>query len=706
MFAALGRFAVRRRWWVVAGALVFGVFAGIWGTGAFGALAGGAGFDDPTSASTRADRLLDGPLGRSAPDVVVLYENTHRTVDDPRFADPLRTRLARLPRTDLTRVESYWTHSSPDFVSSDRHATYVALHLAGRTDQDRVAAYERVRPTLTVPGLTVRFGGVTAMTQQVNAQVGRDIGLAEAVSLPLLILLMVLVFRSAVAASLPLALGGVVALGSFVVLRLVTTVAPVSTFAINVITMLGLGLAIDYGLLLVSRFREELAAGYDVDEAVERTVATAGRTVAFSGLIVALSLASLLVFPSQILRSMGYASAAVVVFAVLGSLTLLPALLRLLGRRVNALRVPLPSLRPASPGRWYRVAKAAMRRPLLTTVALVAVLLALGLPALGTNWARPGEWVLPSGADARAVTQQLDTRFAANPTKVVTVVVEGDTDTAHLTAYAERLGAVPGVSAARVSGRHADLARLTLSYRMDPQSRSAATMVRAIRAVPSPPGTGSLATGMPASRVDIVAMIGANLPWMGLAVLLISFVVLFLAFRSVVLPLKAAVLNLLSLAAAFGAIKLIFQDGHLSGLLGFVPIGAVDANFPVLVAAIAFGLSVDYEVFLLSRIREHRLAGHDLTESIAVGTQRTAGIITSAALLFVFVGIGFVTSQITFMKMIGVGLVIAVVVDATVVRGLLVPASMRLLGRAAWWAPAPLSRLFRRRTPEPVAAVD
>ncbi|MEV7802340.1 MMPL family transporter [Microbispora sp. NPDC088329] len=719
MFGALGRFAARHRRPILLGALLFTVVAGVWGAGVFGRLGGGAGFDDPGSPSSHADRLLAGPLGRHTADVVVLYESDRLTVDDPAFAGPVRRALDAVPRQDVARLESYWSTGSPGFVSHDRHATYVTVQFRSPDDQERVRALRGIRDKFATEGLTVRFGGLTAMTDQVNGTIARDIGLAEAISVPILLILLAVVFRSLLAAALPLAVGVVAALGTMAVLRLVTLVTDVSTFAIQVVTMLGLGLAIDYALLAVTRFREEIGRGASAETAVERTTATAGRTIAFSGAVVALSFAGLAVFPSRFLQSMAYAGVATVVLAVLTSLTVLPALLAAIGRRAGGKglgrragqrgfgRRTGSAGSTASGERWYRLAHAVMRRPLASALAVVAVLVALGLPFLGVNWARPGDWVLPSAADARVVTRELAERFAADPAKVVTAVVESPRtlDRAVLDGYAARLDAVPGVEGASVTGTTGTLARITLGYAMDPMSREAVRMVAGLRAVPPPAGAAAAFTGMPASRVDIVDMIVSRLPWMALFVAVVSLALMFLAFGSVILPIKAVLLNLLSLSASFGAIKLIFQDGRLAGLLGVEPVGAVDVNFPVLIVAIAFGLAMDYEMFLLSRVREEHERGAGPEEAMARGLARTAGVVTSAALLVAVSVAGFAFSNVTIMKVIGVGLVIAVAVDATIVRGLLVPATMRLLGERAWWAPRPLARWWRRHgLPEHAAA--
>ncbi|GII54086.1 membrane protein [Planotetraspora thailandica] len=695
MFATLGRFAGRRRRWIMVGTLVLVAFSAVWGTGVFSRLGGGAGFDDPGSPSAHADRVLAGPLGRHANDLVVLYESDRLTVDDPAFSGPVQRALESVPRDDVTRLDSYWSTGSPGFVAKDRHATYVTVQLRSADDQERVQQLRRIQGDFAAEGLTVRFGGTTAMTDQVNRMTLRDLAIAEAVSIPVLLILLIVIFRSVRAAAIPLIIGITAALGSLALLRFVTFFTDISTFAIQVVTILGLGLAIDYALLAVTRFREELSAGATVEAAVERTMATAGRTIVFSGAVVAVSFSGLTLFPSRFLLSMGYAGAGTVIVAVLASLTVLPAILTSMGTRLKTARS-----RTADPlaGRWYRVAHAVMRRPLRNTVGIVVVLAALGLPFLGVNWARPGDWVLPPSADARVVTQELAARFAADPGKLLTAVVEspGPADLATLDAYAARLDAVPGVEGAAVTGAAGRQARITLGYSMDPMSRDARRMVEDLRAVPAPAGGTASFTGMPASRVDIVNMVTSRMPWMALFAAVVSFAVLFLAFGSVVLPLKSVVLNLLSLAAAFGAIKLIFQDGLLDGLLGLQAVGAVDVNFPVLIVAIAFGLAMDYEVFLLSRVREEYDRTGDVAEATAVGLQRTAHVITSAALLVAIVVGGFALSGIVFMKMAGIGLVVAVAVDAVVVRGLLVPATMRLLGRWAWWAPGPLARWWRR----------
>ncbi|MDH2428324.1 MMPL family transporter [Sphaerisporangium sp. TRM90804] len=705
MFTTIGRFMVRRRLWVFAGAVLFVVLGGVWGSGAGGVLGGGAGLDNPHGESAEANRLLAGTLGRHVADVVVVYEGAGLTVDDPSFRRQVEQAAARVPEDAYTWMRTYWSTGSADHVSADRRKTYVSLQLPGTTEEEQAAVYERIRGPLDAPGLTERFGGLAAVGQQFNEISNRDLARAELLSFPLLIILLLLVFRGVVAAALPLAVAVVVAVGSLSVLRVVGGLVDLSTAAINVVVILGLGLATDYALLIVNRFREELAAGRDVEDAVVRATATAGRTVAISGVTVAVTLGGLLVFPSRFLTSLAYAGVSVVLFAVVSALTLLPALLRVTGRRVDSLRIalPRPRRRGAAEGDgWYRTAHAVMRRPVTAALGITALLVALGLPLLGAVWSRPAEWALPADTDSVVVTRQLAEEFPLDPTKVISVVVRmpGEAGTprarAALEEFAGRLGRVAGVDRAEVTGTRGDLARISLGYSMSPYGQEARDVVAKLRAEPPPAGATAMFANRPAAIADMLTMIGDGLPWMLLIVSVVTFVVLFLAFGSVTLPIKTVVMNLLSLSAAFGAMVLIFQDGVLSGPLGFQAPGFLDANMPVMIAAISFGLAMDYEVFMLARIREHYLRSGDPVESVAFGVRHTARIITAAALLLGVVVGAFAVTGVTVLKMIGVGVVIALLVDVTIVRGLLVPATMRLLGHRAWWAPAPLARWWRR----------
>ena len=539
----------------------------------------------------------------------------------------------------------------------------------------------------------------------INKEVKSDIGRAEAISLPVLLVLLLVIFGSLAAASLPLAIGGIGILGSFAALRLLTLVTGVSIYSINITTILGLGLAIDYGLFMVSRFREELHRQPTTEDAVAATVATAGRTIAVSGVTVAVALAGLMLFPETFLRSMGYGGVATVLVDMLAALTVLPALLAVLGPRVNALRVRRAAARPArgeQSGAWYRLASSVMRRPAVYAVVIVVALLALAAPFRHITWGGTDARSLPAGAPARVVAEALNQDFPGNPASPIEVLTRLDgpvtapAQRAALAAYQQRLAHVPGVSAAQITGLRGDTARLDLRYAADPSSVTARQLVTAVRAVPAPAGSHVYVGGVTAQLVDELASLGHTLPWMALVICLATFVLLFLAFGSVVLPVKAILMNALSLSATFGVIVWIFQEGHLSGLLQFTPTGSIDPAMPILLLAIVFGLSMDYEVFLLSRIRERYDVTGDNAGAIASGLQRTGGLITSLALMLVIVVGAFSASGITFIKLLGVGMIVALIVDATIVRVLLVPATMRLLGRANWWAPGPLGRVYRR----------
>ncbi len=737
MFETWGRTAYRRRWLVLAIALAGVVIAAVWGTRVFGALKSSGGFTAPDSQSQRASDLAASTFGRDDADVVVLYRSATLTVNDPRYRAAVMGALASLPAGTVTSESTYWSTGAARFVSADHRATYAVLQLAGADDAARIKSYDAISGHLGAAGsrgmtghgglgcpqgapchpglaLQTQTGGTITTEKSINKQVTADIGRAEGLSMPVLLILLLVIFGGLAAASLPLAIGGIAILGSFAALRLLTLVTDVSVYSINITTILGLGLAIDYGLFMVGRFREELRRQATVEDAVARTVATAGRTVAVSGVTVAVALASLMLFPEMFLRSMGYGGVATVAVDLLAALTVMPALLAVLGHRVNALRVRRSVRRPAADSRggaWYRIAGSVMRRPVVYVVVIVAGLVTLGAPFLSVSWGGTDARVLSASAQPRQVTEALNRDFPANATSPIEAMVvlprpagpatagtasTGGAGQAVLTAYAGRLAAVPGVTSVQLTGVRGNVARFDLGYQPDPRSTQARDIAARVRAVPAPPGATVYIGGVTAQLVDLLHSLGQTLPWMALVVGLATFVLLFLAFGSVVLPIKAIVMNALSLSATFGGVVWIFQWGHLSGLLGFTPTGTIDPSMPILMLAIIFGLSMDYEVFLLSRIRERYDVTGDNTAAIAGGLQRTGGVITSAALLLVVVVGAFSASGITFIKLMGVGMIIALVVDATVVRVLLVPATMRLLGRANWWAPRPLRRLYAR----------
>jgi RND superfamily putative drug exporter len=699
--------------------VLFAVAAGVWGTGVFGKLTAGNTFTPPGSQSNRESAIADSVFGRNATDAVVLFNSPAKTVADPAYRQAVTSYLAALPAKDVTRVATYWTSGQHALVSADGHSTYAVLQLAGATDPDREDTYKAIKadfPTTAGDGITARVGGTTPTEVAINSEVSANIARAEGISFPVLMILLILIFGGVVAASAPLAIGGLAILGSFSVLRLLTMVTPVSIYSVNITTIIGLGLGIDYGLFIVTRFREELRKQPTVEQAVVRTVATAGRTVLVSGVTVALALSSLMLFPAVFLRSMGYGGVATVAVDVIAALTVLPALLAALGPRINALAVrkslrnggtaAAAQVKPETDGVWYRLARRVMRRPLAYVMVIVVVLLALGTPFLRISWGGVDARVLPANSTVRQVSESLTSEFPANSTAPIEILVTGAGSQASVAAYSHQVAAVSGVTGVQLTGAQGGTTRLDAIYTSRPDSPQARGIVAKIRALAPPPHATVLVGGATAVLVDELASLSATLPWMGLFVALTTFVLLFLAFGSVVLPLKAIVMNVLSLSATLGVIVWVFQWGHLSGPLQFTATGGIDPTMPILLLAIVFGLSMDYEVFLLSRIRERYDETGDNNAAVAIGLQRTGGLITSLALLLIIVVGLFSASGITFIKLLGVGMIVALVVDATIVRILLVPATMRLLGRANWWAPKPLRGLYARYGIKEESATD
>jgi uncharacterized membrane protein YdfJ with MMPL/SSD domain len=677
MFRWWGKAVVRLRWGVLAAALALVVAGATWGAGVFGALTGG-GYDDPNSQSNRAARGIAEQLGQREPDLLVLWTS-------PAAGDPVAAAAGAIDRIraspDVAQVEN-----GP--VSTDRRSTYAAVHLRAADEDDKIAAYHRIEPVFAVPGLTTRVGGWVALTDQVNTQTERDIARAEIFSLPVLFLLLVLIFRGLIAALSPLVIGGIAILGAFVAVRALTYLTDISIFAINVITLLGLGMAVDYSLFVVSRFREELAAGRDVGAAVGVTMATAGRTVLVSGLTIVLALSSLLIFPQPFLGGMAIGGMAAVLVAMLAALTVLPAALSLLGHRIDRLRIPLPRARHPGAG-WARIAHSVMRRPVLYVAGVLVVLGAFAAPFVRAEFGGVDERVLPAGSPARDVGERLARDFPGGGVDPVTVLVTGAP--AQAGELAGRIAALPDVTSTTVTGP-----LITVHYPAALTGAEARDLVSRIRELPPPAGAEVLVGGRPAVDLDLLESLAGRLPWMALIMATATMLLLFLAFGSVLLPVKAVLMNLVSIGASFGVVVWIFQDGHLEGPLGFESTGFIEPSNMILVLAVLFGLATDYEVFLLSRVREEWDATGDNTAAVATGLQRTGGIITAAAVLLITVVVGFATGGLTVIKTVGVGMIVAIIVDATLVRALLVPATMRLLGRWNWWAPAPLARFHAR----------
>jgi uncharacterized membrane protein YdfJ with MMPL/SSD domain len=706
MLNTWSRFVAHRAGLVVSLGLVIVAAAAVFGIGVFGSLSNG-GFDDPATDSARELAAEQDNFRSHDSDVVAIYSSPDLTVDDTAFQNAVEDTVSGYPASAVERVVTYYDTPSPSLVSDDNHATRVIITLTGADQDAKATSWDEIEPSLGADGLTTNVGGQWAVFGDVNDTVTEDIARAESLSMPIVFILCLLIFGSVVSAFMPSLVGAIAVFGAFAVVRLLTMFTDVSVFAINVITLIGMGLAIDYALFVVSRFREELAKQpgtdkSDVRAAVQTTMLTAGRTVLFSGLTVAVALASLLIFPQNFLRSMGLGGMAAVLVAMLAALTVLPAVLTLLGPRIEAGRMPWrrrsrTTLVTDTDGAWARLAHSVMRRPIAYLVVIVVLLLALGAPFLGAKWGSVDERVLPPDAPSRVAADILADDFGGE-TSTANIMVVGADQTA-VSAYGRQLAAVNGVTDVQpldqtTSGEPATLLQVT--WPGNSQSQESQQIVEQLRGIEVAGGATALVGGASAQAVDLIDSIGAHLPWMALIVVVVMLVLLFLAFGSVVLPIKAVVMNTISLTASFGIVTWIFQDGHLSDLLGFTSPGYLDVTQPILMLAILFGLSMDYEVFLLSRVREEWDRTHDNTAAVAVGLQRSGRIITSAALLLAVVIGGFATSSIVFMKMIGVGMLVAVLLDATVVRALLVPATMRLLGDANWWAPGPLLRWWER----------
>ena len=721
-FAALGRFVIRARWWILGAALVFFVAAGGYGIDVASRLSSG-GFSDPGSASAKASDYLTKTLGSGTPNVVVLVSpKAGSTVDDPTVVAAgvaLTQELAAQPGVD--QAVSYWMlGNAPPLRSATGSSALVLAQTSGDDEEVRQeVAVLTEKFSRDGDVVVTRVGGVSEAFREVTTTIEKDLRKAELLALPFTLLVLLFVFRSVVSAVLPLIVGALSIVGTMTVLKLLAGTTTVSIFALNLTTALGLGLAIDYSLLLVSRLREERAQGHSPHDAVVRTVVTAGRAVVFSGFTVAVSLGALLVFPVPFLRSFAYAGIGVVAMAVIAAVIVLPAMLAALGDRVNSLALHGRHLkesagRPPEQSRWYRMAQFVMRRPVTIGVVLISLLLFVGTPILRLATGTADDRVLPSNAEARQVGDSLRTDYSSKDIAALAVVFpEGSPDDAALEAYAITLSNTEGVSRVdTATGVYVQGTKLTDAplivdrYRtaagpwvsvvpsVEPLSPAGEKLTGDVRAVVAP--VPALVGGTAPQLVDMKAAVVARLPWAVAVIALATFVLLFLSFGSVLVPIKALVLNTLSLSATFGAMVWIFQDGHFSGLLHFTPTGTLELTIPILMFCIAFGLSMDYEVFLLSRIKEERDRSGDNDRAVAVGLARTGRIITAAAATISIVFLALATSSISLIKLFGIGLTIAVLVDATLVRATLVPAFMKLAGDANWWAPRWMKRIYER----------
>ncbi|CAN5455127.1 MMPL family transporter [soil metagenome] len=724
--------AAPRRVLIFAGLLM--VAAAIFGVPVAKSLSAG-GFQDPTAQSSRATQLLTNTFGQS--DVQLIFLLT--------APDGVRGSEARAAALDIADylenapyvvgIVSAWTApppAAPELISEDGRSGLIVANIAGG-EKDAPTRATRLVDEISAtvqpshPDVTVQAGGSAMVYSQINSQTQRDMLVMESIAVPLSFAVLVWVFGGLLAAALPVVVGGLAIVGSMAVLRLIALVTDVSIFALSLSTALGLALAIDYTLLIVSRFRDEVADGTARDQALIRTMTTAGRTVGFSATTVALSVAAMGLFPMYFLKSFAYAGVATVVLCALAALVVTPAAIVLMGDRLDSLDVRRgirrlrgradPAPKSARELFWYRWTKSVMRRAVPIGLAASAVLIVAGLPFLGITWGFPDDRVLPASSSAHQVGDRMRDGFTDNSATAVTIVMPdaAGVTPADFERYAAALSAVPDVVAvSTTTGTFAGgskigppsapaavvdgSAYLTVGTNAPLFSDASESQLDRLHAVGTPGERPVEFTGMAQVNRDSVDSITSRLPLVLTVIAAVTFVLLFLLTGSVILPLKALVLNLLSLTATFGALVWVFQDGHL-GALGTTPTGTLVANMPVLLFCIAFGLSMDYEVFLISRIREFWLTQDnrdDTSESVALGLARTGRVVTAAALVMSISFAAMIAAEVSFMRMFGLGLTLAILVDATLVRMVLVPAFMAVLGRWNWWAPAPLARLHSR----------
>jgi uncharacterized membrane protein YdfJ with MMPL/SSD domain len=697
MLNALANLATRHSRTVIVTAVLASVAAGAFGAGVADRL-DPYGADDPATESVQADDRLEG-AGFSELGLIALVSGVD--VSSPATKRRVEALASRFSRDHAVGgVNDYYSSGSQSFVSRDGRSTYLAVELKPSDDKARQDAAERLDDRFDGTR-HVTLGGPALASEQVNQKTESDLRRAEMIAFPLLFLLSLLFFRGLVASLLPPLIGGLAIIGTFVMLRVASELTSVSIFALNVVTGLGLGLAIDYSLFMVSRYREEIARSGPGAEAMRRTMATAGRTILFSSLTVAAALASLLVFPQRFLYSMGLGGSIVALIASGLALVVLPAILALLGTRVNSLAPSFLQRRAerdastTEAGFWYRLSRLVMRRPAPIAAASAALLIALGIPFLGIKFTSVDASVLPTSASARQVDEALTTEFPPHRDSPIRLAVR-DADRAQLAKMSERVRRIPGVATVNppqpLGDRVSEIDVVSRYGAFNDRSEDIVTAVRDL-----PPAVGDVeVTGATAHFVDTQSSLADHLPAVLAIVAVATFVVLFLFTGSVVLPLKALLMNVLTISAVFGILVLVFQDGRLEGLLSYTSHGAIEQTMPPFLFAVAFGLSTDYGVFLLSRIKEARDGGASDSEAVAVGLERTGRIVTAAALLFAVAIGAFVTSQIVFIKELGLGTALAVLIDASIVRALLVPSLMELLGRWNWWAPPPLRRLHAR----------
>jgi len=711
-FMRFGAAIVRFRWPVLIGYLVAMVAFGVLGVQVFGAMKS-EGFNDPASESSRVASMLAEDFGTREPAAILAIQTPVDVDVDAAAATTLLKQVGATP--GVSEVVSYWsTGGATAFKGTDSRTGQALVFAVDGADLAELGS----RITSEFAGeqgdlVVYAFGG-KIVGNAFNDTITADLARAESIAVPVTALLLLFVFGSVVAAGLPFLVAGGTILGSFLVLFLVSRATEVSVFALNLVTGLGLALGIDYALLIINRFREELARGKSVPDAVAATVGSAGRTVFVSGITVAVALASLLIFPQYFLRSFAYAGIAVSLLAILGALTAIPALLAILGPRVNKLKVRRGDLAPKEDGGWARLARFVMRRPWPVLIGTIALLLVIAAPALNAVFGQVDERALPPSHPVAQAGELLREQFPGNEGSPYQIVLLQPQAADAVQSYAKQLSLIPQVERV-TTAQDIVVDGEVIAPNPDPSTWDAAgaTRIEAVSSVRpidpagealvaqlrglAAPAQEQLVGGLAAQWADATSGILDRVWIVALWLAITTMVILFLFTGSLLIPAKAFLLNILSLGATLGALVWVFQGGHLRWLTGdYTVTGTVDVSTLALIAVIAFALSMDYEVFMLARIKEEHDAGASTADAVAFGLQRTGRIVTAAALLIAIVFASFLTSSATNIKQLGFGVTVAILLDATIVRALLVPAFMRIAGQANWWAPAPLRRLHAR----------
>ena len=694
MFEKLGHFLVRRRKSVLAGFLLVVLVAGAASSMLFSRLDSG-GFNDPHSQSAKADAYLTSTFHVKDPALSLVVESKVSADDATTTADAMALEQAIAGEKGVTKTLSYWSAGhAPALLSKDGKSAYIFIYTAASdpSSSKDVAKLIQDKYDGTYKSLRVYVGGYSLVNYAISTKISKDLAVAESISIPLTFILLIFIFGGLVASAMPLIVGVSAILGTFLILYLISLATGVSIFALNLTTGMGLGLGIDYSLLIVNRFREELHSGKSVDDAVAKTVATAGRTVFFSGLTVLVTISSLMFFPLMFLKSFGYAGVGVVFTAVFGALIPLPAILAMLGSRIDKLVVRKSAITPREDGRWAKTARIVMKRPVPVVVGVLVILAIFATPIKNIVFSEVDSRVLPASNRAAVATAVSIDRFPGQSASPIEIIIPGGASkSADVTSYAEALGKVPNVVSVSEPSIVGSDVRISAVFSIGSRTTSAQRMIEAVRAIPT--SLKPLVGGAAADFTDTQAGIARTLPWALGWIALTVLLLLFLYTGSIILPIKAVILNILSLGATIGALSWIFVDGHLTWLVGsFTKTGTIDTSMVILICVVTFGLSMDYEVFLLSRIKEEHDAGKANIDAVATGLQRSARIITAAAVLLAVVFAVFLTSGVTSIKTLGFGVAFAILLDATLVRALLVPALMRLFGERNWWAPKALRR--------------